>query len=113
MLHIDPLLAHPTRLKVLAVLASCDWADFSFVCDAAGLTKSALSKQVAKLEAHSYVEVRKGYVGRYLRTTLRLTETGRRAIQEHLSALEDMVNQRPLGPDDAPPVDTEREARRA
>ncbi len=37
LVHIDPLLANPTRLKVVAVLASCDWAEFSFVCDPAGL----------------------------------------------------------------------------
>ncbi|MEE2037630.1 transcriptional regulator [Nocardiopsis sp. CT-R113] len=92
-MEFDPLLADPTRLKILALLASCDWAEFSFVRDTAGLSKSALSKQVAKLETHEYVEVHKGYVGKFPRTSLRLTGTGRAAIENHLAALQQIVDQ--------------------
>ncbi|QBI52075.1 winged helix-turn-helix domain-containing protein [Streptomonospora litoralis] len=92
-MEFDPLLADPTRLKILALLASCDWADFSFVCDAAGLSKSALSKQITKLEAHEYVQVHKGYAGKFPRTSLRLTDTGRTAIDDHLAALQQIVIQ--------------------
>jgi DNA-binding MarR family transcriptional regulator len=90
--QIDPLLADPTRLKILAVLAACDWADFSFVCDTTGVTKSALSKQITKLETRAYVEVSKGYLGKYPRTALRLTDTGRRAIEDHLAALQRIID---------------------
>lgn len=92
-MEFDPLLADPTRLKILALLASCDWADFSFVREAGGLSKSALSKQIAKLETHQYVQVHKGYVGKYPRTSLQLTETGRAAIENHLAALQQIVDQ--------------------
>ncbi|MFC4565776.1 winged helix-turn-helix domain-containing protein [Nocardiopsis mangrovi] len=92
-MEFDPLLADPTRLKILALLASCDWAEFSFVRETAGLSKSALSKQVSKLEEHEYVQVHKGYVGKFPRTSLRLTDTGRSAIQNHLAALQQIVDQ--------------------
>ncbi|GAB3445480.1 hypothetical protein GCM10027570_15610 [Streptomonospora sediminis] len=92
-MEIDQLLADATRLKILALLASCDWADFSFVRDTAGLSKSALSKQIAKLEEHEYVEVHKGYAGKFPRTALRLTGTGRAAIENHLAALQQIVDQ--------------------
>ena len=92
-MEIDPLLADATRLKILALLASSDWADFSFVREGAGLSKSALSKQIGKLETHQYVEVHKGYVGKYPRTSLRLTDTGRTAIENHLAALRRIVDQ--------------------
>ncbi|MBV9846510.1 MAG: transcriptional regulator [Kutzneria sp.] len=91
--RIDPLLTDATRLRILAVLASCDWAEFSFVCQATGVTKSALSKQISKLEAHSYVQVWKGYRGKFPRMALRLTERGRRAIEDHLAALQVIVSQ--------------------
>lgn len=91
-MEFDPLLADPTRLKILALLASCDWADFSLVRETANLSKSALSKQVAKLETHDYVLVHKGYAGKYPRTSLQLTETGRAAIENHLAALQQIVD---------------------
>lgn len=92
-MEFDPLLTDPTRLRILALLASCDWADFSFVRETAGLSKSALSKQLAKLEAHEYVLVRKGYAGKFPRTSMQLTDTGRAAIENHLAALQAIVDQ--------------------
>ncbi|MBR8744768.1 transcriptional regulator [Nocardiopsis sp. MG754419] len=92
-MEFDPLLADSTRLKIVALLASCDWAEFSFVRESAGLSKSALSKQIAKLEANEYVQVHKGYVGKFPRTSLKLTDTGRTAIEDHLAALQRIVDQ--------------------
>jgi DNA-binding MarR family transcriptional regulator len=52
------------------------------------LTDSALSKQVTTLSRNDYVEVRKGYVGKRPRTWLNLSDTGRDALAEHISALQ-------------------------
>lgn len=92
-LHIDPLLVDPTRLSIVAILSACEWAEFGVVRDAAGITDSALSKQVTTLEKNQYIEVNKGYVGRRPRTWLQLTGSGRQALERHIAGLELIVQQ--------------------
>jgi DNA-binding MarR family transcriptional regulator len=85
---LDPLLLDPTRLSIVSLLAATRWAEFGFVRDAVELSDSALSKQVSTLSGRSYIEVRKGYVGKRPRTWLNLSTQGRRALQEHVAALQ-------------------------
>lgn len=77
-----------TRLRIAALLSGCDEASFQHVQDHCGLSKSSLSKHMATLEGAGVVEVRKGYVGKYPRTWLALSPAGRRALHEHLAALQ-------------------------
>lgn len=88
MAALDQLLLDPTRLAIVSLLSAADWAEFGFVRDAVTLSDSALSKQVTTLSKNDYVEVRKGYVGKRPRTWLNLTDTGRNALAEHISALQ-------------------------
>ncbi len=91
--HLDPLLADPTRLSILALLASSDWPEFSFVRDSVAISDSALSKQVSTLEKNNYVHVKKGYVGKRPRTWLNITQAGLAALNLHVRALERIVEQ--------------------
>lgn len=91
-MSVDTLLADPTRLRIVSLLMDCHWADFAFVRDNADLSKSALSKQMTKLEEHGYLTVEKYFSGKRPRTALQLTPLGRKAIQEHLTALQDIVD---------------------
>ena len=59
--RLDELLTSPTRLAVMALLASARWAEFGFVRDSVAVTDSALSKQITILSTKGYIEVRKGY----------------------------------------------------
>jgi DNA-binding MarR family transcriptional regulator len=86
--ELDQLLLDPTRLAIVSLLVAAEWAEFGFVRDSVKLSDSALSKQVTTLSKHDYVEVRKGYVGKRPRTWLNLTDTGRRHLAEHISALQ-------------------------
>jgi DNA-binding MarR family transcriptional regulator len=86
--QLDQLLLDPTRLTIVALLAAADWAEFAFVRDSVKLSDSALSKQVTTLSKNDYVEVRKGYVGKRPRTWLNVTDNGRNALAEHISALQ-------------------------
>src|SRR6266496_6169119 len=77
----DALPIHaPTRLSIVSLLAATDWAEFKFVRDSLGLSDSALSKQLTTLEEAGYVEIRKGFVGKRARTTVRLRPAGRHAF---------------------------------
>lgn len=87
----DGVLLDPTRLSIVALLAGVEWAEFGWVRDEAGLSPSALSKQISTLEAKGYVEVEKGYVGKRPRTWVNLTADGRRALESHVAALNRIV----------------------
>ena len=81
----------PTRLAIVSLLAATQWAEFKFIRDSAGLSDSALSKQLATLEQAGYAEIRKAFVGKRPRTSARLTPAGRTAFEQHVAALQDIV----------------------
>jgi len=89
--RFDPLIHAPTRLALVSLLAATEWADFRFLRDSAGLSDSALSKQLTTLEEAGYVEIRKGFVGKRPRTSARLTSVGRAAFDQHVAALQEIV----------------------
>jgi len=85
--QLDPLIHPLTRLAICASLAGVDWLEFSAVRDAVNISDSVLSKHARVLENAGYLEIRKGAVGRRPRTWFRLSATGRRAFDSHLSGL--------------------------
>ncbi|MBO0681643.1 MAG: transcriptional regulator [Candidatus Dormibacteraeota bacterium] len=87
----DELIHAPTRLSLVSLLAATEWADFRFLRDGAGLSDSALSKQLTTLEEAGYIEIRKGFVGKRPRTSARLTSVGRAAFDQHVVALQEIV----------------------
>lgn len=89
--RFDELIHAPTRLAIVSLLAASEWADFKFIRDTIVLSDSALSKQLATLEEARYIEIRRGFVGKRPRTSARLTPAGRRAFEQHVQALQQMV----------------------
>lgn len=87
----DTVLLDPTRLTLVSLLAGVEWAEFGWLREEAGVSASALSKQVSTLEAKGYVEVKKGYVGKRPRTWVSLSDTGRGALESHVAALQQVV----------------------
>jgi DNA-binding MarR family transcriptional regulator len=91
--RLDAVIHPPTRLSIMALLATADEADFAFVRDSVGVSDSVLSKHGSALEAAGYVEIRKGHVGKRPRTWFKLTPAGRRAFTGHVKALQEIVGQ--------------------
>jgi DNA-binding transcriptional ArsR family regulator len=89
--RFDELIHAPTRLQIVSLLAAVEWADFKFIRDEAALSDSALSKQLTTLEAAGYVQVRKAFVGKRPRTSARLSKAGRAAFEQHVAALQQIV----------------------
>ena len=90
--RFDELIHAPTRLAIVSLLATSEWADFRFIRDSAGLSDSALSKQLTTLEEVGYVQIRKGFVGKRARTSAKLTTVGRAAFERHVAALQEIVS---------------------
>ena len=89
--RFDELIHAPTRLSIVSLLTATEWAEFKFLRDQVGLSDSALSKQLTTLEEVGYVEIRKGFVGKRPRTSVRLSAPGRRAFAGHVAALQEIV----------------------
>ncbi|MFF8035116.1 MULTISPECIES: transcriptional regulator [unclassified Streptomyces] len=87
----DELIHPATRLSVVSLLATTEWAEFAFIRDSLSLSDSALSKQLHTLEEAGYLELRKEGGGRRRRTRVRLTERGRAAFDGHAAALRAIV----------------------
>jgi DNA-binding transcriptional ArsR family regulator len=78
---IDRTIHSPTRLKIIAVLAAVENADFTFLLRATGLTRGNLSANLRTLEEAGYVSIQKEFVVRTPRTIVRLADEGRNAMQ--------------------------------
>jgi DNA-binding MarR family transcriptional regulator len=89
--RFDELIHPSTRLSIVAILASTDWVEFSFVRDRLGLSDSALSKQFATLEAAGYVTIDRPVSDRRRRVRVGLTDVGRDAFEGHVAALQSVI----------------------
>jgi DNA-binding MarR family transcriptional regulator len=89
--QFDEIIHPSTRLSIVALLASADWVDFSYVRDQLGLSDSALSKQLSTLDDAGYVTQDRPTTGRLRRVHVRLTEKGRAAFRSHVAALKLIV----------------------
>jgi predicted ArsR family transcriptional regulator len=83
------------RLGIMSVLMVNDWADFNALKETLGLTDGNLASHLTALEKAGYVAVRKGFIGRKPNTSFQATDAGRRAFQEHLDTLENLIRQTP------------------
>lgn len=84
----------PARLMILMYLYSVEKADFVFLLNATELTWGNLSSHVSKLEEAGYVAVEKGFVGKIPRTMVRLTPTGRQAVDTYRQTMQAALRNR-------------------
>ncbi len=86
--QIDDTLHSRIRLAIVAALVSVEQADFNFLRDTVKTTDGNLSTHLRKLEEVGYVASKKRFVGRKPQTTYKITEKGRRALEDYVSTLE-------------------------
>lgn len=91
--QLDSLIHQPARLSIMAALAVTKEVEFGTIRDAITISDSLLSRYVSMLEQASYIVVRKGFVGKRPRTWLSITPQGRKAFDDHVSTLQQIVKQ--------------------
>lgn len=94
--RFDELIHPSTRLSIVAILASTDWADFAFVRERLGMSDSALSKQFATLEEAGYISIDRPVENHRRRVRVSLTATGRTAFEGHVAALQAVIAGAPV-----------------
>ena len=92
--ELDPLIHVPTRLKIVATLATLpdgDALSFTRLQDMIGLTPGNLLIHLRKLEEAGYLSSDKSGNGTASRTTVALTSDGRAALDSYTKALRDLL----------------------
>ena len=79
------------RLGIISALAVNDSLSFSDLKRLLRTTDGNLSVHARKLEEGGYLTCRKFFEGRIPRTEYRLTAAGRRALEEYLRNMEEVI----------------------
>ncbi len=87
MTDLDRVIHEPARLRIVALLAGVEEADFLWLLRESALTKGNLSSHLARLEEAGYVAVEKTFRGKIPLTMLRLSEVGRSAFAGYRRAM--------------------------
>ncbi|GAB3343996.1 transcriptional regulator [Modestobacter lapidis] len=88
----DEVIHAPQRLRICAMLSAAEKVEFGLLQEHLGLSKSALSKQLAALVAAGYVEQRRAVRDARSRLWLALTPEGARAYAAHVRVLRQLID---------------------
>lgn len=81
--QLDRMIHNPGRLAIMAVLAGCESADFTFLEKSTELNKGTLSKHLSALEDAGYIEITKRFIDKVPNTSAKLTAQGRKAFKHY------------------------------
>ncbi len=90
--HLNKDFESRVRLGIMSVLMVNDWVDFNEMKNLLEVTDGNLASHSSALEKSGYIEIKKEFVGKKPKTSYRVTNSGRKAFEEHLSALEKLMN---------------------
>jgi DNA-binding HxlR family transcriptional regulator len=90
-LELDPVIHERVRLGIISALAVNDNLSFNGLKRLLEITDGNLSVHARKLEVAGYVKCTKSFVGRQPRTEFRITNSGRRALEEYLQQMESVI----------------------
>lgn len=91
--ELDDLLQHRARIGAAVLLARHDQLSFSRLKALLNQTDGNLGAQMRKLEDAGYVVARKEFQDRRPVTWYELTARGKRALSQHLTSLERLIEQ--------------------
>lgn len=89
--RLDDAVHQRTRLGILTVLCEAGRVDFSFLRHTLELTDGNLSRNLSRLQDAGYITIEKLIEGRRPRTWLSVTPAGRRALDEEIAALSEII----------------------
>jgi DNA-binding MarR family transcriptional regulator len=90
----NPTIHQPVRLKIMAALRALpahEQLEFTRLKAIVGATDGNLGAHIGTLEESGYLEVEKDFVRKKPRTRVRLSKTGRRAFEEYVAYLRELV----------------------
>lgn len=94
----DAIIHQPMRLKIMAalkILPGDDMLEFVRLKAIVGATEGNLGAHITTLEEAGYIDVEKDFVGKKPRTRVRLSKKGRRAFEDYVAYLRDIIDATP------------------
>lgn len=79
------------RLGIMSALAVNDMLDFNSLKDYLDVTDGNLASHLKALEKEAFIAVKKSFVGRKPNTKYFMTKQGKKAFDDHLKALEQLI----------------------
>lgn len=79
------------RLGIMSALAVNDMLDFNSLKDYLEVTDGNLASHIKALEKESFIGIEKSFVGRKPNTRYYATRMGKKAFDDHLTALETLI----------------------
>lgn len=92
LVNINKLFESKVRLGIMSMLMVNDSVDFNSLKTHLDITDGNLASHIASLEKAKYIKVNKSFIGKKPNTTYSVSATGRRSFNEHLDALERLIN---------------------
>lgn len=90
--NINKIFESRIRLGIMSVLMVNDWVDFKTLKELLELTDGNLASHLKSLEQAQMIEIRKQFLSRKPNTSYKVTDLGRQKFQQHLIALENLIN---------------------
>ena len=90
----DQIIHQPVRLKIMAALKPLppsELIEFVRLKEIVGATEGNLGAHITTLEQAGYAKVVKDFNGKRPRTRVSLTKTGRRAFEDYVAYLRDII----------------------
>ena len=79
------------RLGIMSALAVNDMLDFNSLKEYLDVTDGNLASHLKPLEKEEFIGVKKSFVGRKPNTKYFMTKAGKKAFDDHLKALENLI----------------------
>jgi DNA-binding MarR family transcriptional regulator len=92
--NINKAFDHRIRLGIMSVLMVNESADFSTLKELLGVTDGNLASHTKALELENYIAIEKQFIGKKPNTSYRTTKEGRKAFQDHIEALEKLIQKK-------------------
>ncbi len=80
------------RLGVMSMLIVNEEVSFNDLKTMLEVTDGNLATHLVNLEENGLIKVHKGFIGRKTNTTYSITKAGQKAFNDHITALEKMIN---------------------
>ncbi len=85
--ELDPLLHSQLRLAIISLLIGLEEAEFVYLKEKTKASAGNLSLQIEKLNTAGYIQVKKGFKGKYPVTICKITPLGLKAFDEYVFAI--------------------------
>lgn len=88
---LDPLLHSQLRLAIISLLIGLEEAEFVYLKEKTTTSAGNLSLQLDKLKKAEYIQITKGFKGKYPVTTCKITTKGISAFEKYVDSIKQYI----------------------